>query len=192
MIRINLLPEEFRVQEKKSQRLPVIQIGIGTAVVMVILTLFFYFDFLSSSARLAELEKEWQGIQPQALVLNKLRSEVEGVLKPEKDFIERYVDNVRPLAKMLEWNSEFLPVGAWLTEVKLEHDDKGLHFLVKGLCLPLKGKTAIEQIEAYAQSLKNKMPKAQLNLTTTRQSFEDVQLVQFVMRFSWVAEKAIS
>ena len=190
MIRINLLPAEFRIVEKKrgpafQTSLPVFKIGVGTGVFIILLTVFFYVDFLFSSAKLGKLNSKWEQIQPQALKLNQLRAQVEEVLKPERDFILQYIQTPKPLTYLLMWASEFLPENAWLTELKLEHDDKGTHFLVRGLCLSTKDKSSIEQIEMFIQSLKAKLDTSQINLTTTRQNIKDIQLAQFTSIFTW-------
>ncbi|MCM8775417.1 MAG: hypothetical protein NC930_03590 [Candidatus Omnitrophica bacterium] len=188
MILINLLPEEFRIQEKRPQKIPILPIVIASGALFVVLTIIFYIDFFVSSARLAKIDVEWKRIQPEAMALNQLRAEVENVLKPERDFLEKYVDTVRPLTEMLMWVSEFLPDSAWLTELKSERDEKGSRFLVKGLCVPSRKKSSIEQIEVYVQSLKQKMPTADLNLTTTSQKQENIRLMEFAALFNWKSD----
>jgi len=185
MIQINLLPEEYRRREKKSQPLPVLKIGAAAAGLFVLLTGIFYIDFLFTSVKLSKLRSAWEKIQPETLILNQLRSEVETVLKPEKDFIDRYVQTRWHLSRQMEWASEFLPDQAWLSEMKLERDDKGTHFLIRGLCLPSRDRSSIEQIEGYAQKLKDLLAGAELNLTTTRISVENIQLTQFVAVYTW-------
>ncbi|MBI3314152.1 MAG: hypothetical protein HYZ83_07960 [Candidatus Omnitrophica bacterium] len=185
MIQINLLPEEFRVREKKTSKIPVVKIAVGIGIFTAVLTGIFYLDFLIGSAQLGKLEKRWNQVQPEALSLNQLRNDVEVILKPEKEFFEQYVDTSTSLTSLMMWVNQVLPEAAWLTELKLEYGEKGVEFLIKGLCLSTKDKSGIEQVETFAQALKAKMPHANLNLTTTRQELEGNQLTQFTILFNW-------
>jgi len=184
MIKINLLPEEFREKEQKSSReIPILKIGIGAAALLAILTIWFYIDFLLSSSRLRELETKWKAVQPEALVLSQLKQEVEAVLKSERDFLAAHVANEEPLTHKLMWLSEFLPEMAWLSEIKLQNDLEGHTLMVKGLCLPSREKTSIQNIEDYLHQIKGKMPEVKLSLTTSRQIVEDTELTQFIALF---------
>ncbi|MBI3306215.1 MAG: hypothetical protein HYZ84_00210 [Candidatus Omnitrophica bacterium] len=185
MIRVNLLPEEFRIAEKKKPPIPYVKIAVGVGVLFVVLTGIFYLDYLVALAQRGQVQKQWLKIQPEALSLNQLRNDVEGVLKPEKEFFEKYVDTSTSLTNLMMWISQFLPETAWLTELKLEYNEKEVEFLVKGLCISTKDNSSIEQIEKYTQQLNSKIPYAMLNLTTTRQEFEGQQLTQFIIQFSW-------
>lgn len=190
MIEINLLPEEFRIKENASAKvdIPALKLAIGAGVLLVLLTAYFYVDFLLSAGKLKKLEARWREVQPQALVLNRLQSEVEGVLKTERDFLKLFVTNERPLTHTLTWLSEFLPETAWLTEVKMQHNAEASNLVVKGLCLPTKEKSSIEHIEDYLHQLKQRMQDAKLSLTTTRQIKDEIEVTQFVAVFDWSTE----
>lgn len=185
MIQINLLPEEFRVVEKKGSQIPYATLGLLAAALFAILTAFFYLDFVLVSGKLRKMEGNWKEIQPEFMALNQLKSEVDGSLKEEKEFMEKFVTTQRPLTYLWMWTSEFLPGTAWLIEIDLTREEGVSHFLIKGLCLPSKERSSIEQIEQYLQLLKEKMPDADLSLTTTRQKTEGVELTQFIANFSW-------
>lgn len=185
MIQINLLPEEFRVKEKKGVSLPALKIVVGVSSIFILLTVIFYVDFILSTFKLRRLEAKWKEIQPQSRVLEQLRSEVEGDLKKEYDFMKSFVTTERPLANILVWASEFLPPTAWLTEVNLQHSKEAETLLIKGLCLPSKEKSSIEYIEDYLNHLKGKMPDAAITLTTNQQKMSDVEITQFIANFDW-------
>ncbi|HTL48744.1 MAG TPA: hypothetical protein VL688_11860 [Verrucomicrobiae bacterium] len=186
MLEINLLPEEFRVKEKaQTTQLPLVKIGIAAGACLALLTVFFYFDYLGSNARLKKLDAEWKEVQPQAQVLNNLKNEVENVLKTEKDFLERFVTTQRPLTQVLEWLSGNLPESGWLTGVSLKHQAQKRDLVIQGLCLATKEKSSIESIELYLHQLKELMPETKLSLTTSRQIVENVELTQFTAIFQW-------
>lgn len=185
MITINLLPEELRAGGKKMARIPALKIGLGAGILVLVLTFVGYIDLIGSKNRLKKLENEWFSIQPQSQALGQLQQEVETVLKPEKAFWEQFVTARTPLTHKLTWVSEFLPPTAWLLEIKMERKGNSENFFVKGLALPAKTKSSIAQIETYLHDLKDKMPDANLSLTTTRQKFEETELTQFVANFQW-------
>ncbi len=187
MISINLLPEEFRIKKKKASgdQKPYLKLAVGGAILFMIMTGYFYIDFLIASSRMKKLESDWLAVQPKAAELTALQAEVDNTLRPEKNFLAEFVATGNPLTYILQWCSEFLPLSGWLTEVRLDRRGEGGEVLVKGYCLGTKEKSSIEQIETYLHELKTKMPYAQLSLTTTRQQYEGVELTQFIANFVW-------
>ena len=183
MIQINLLPNEFRVQSRALPNVPTLKLAIAGGVFFILLTAYFYVDFILASSRLKKIEAEWNKISPEAVVLQQLQAEVEGTLKQEKEFLERFATSPQPLTSILQWASEFLPQNSWLTEIKMEQDSKGSRFLIKGLSLSSKEKSSIESIEGYLHQLKEKMPETKLSLTTTRETTGQTELTQFTAIF---------
>jgi Tfp pilus assembly protein PilN len=190
MIKINLLPAEFRTVQKTTQNVPVVKIAIGAGCAFAALTVFFYFDYLLSLNKLRGVRKEWQVIQPRSAELKGLEEEVEGRLKPEKVFLERFVTTERALAAFMTWVSEYLPETSWLTELKMERKGQGGDLFIKGLAIGSKEKSSIEEIESYLHQLKEKIPDSNLSLTTTRQKIENTELTQFTANFNWGAPSA--
>ncbi len=191
MITINLLPEEFRVKKKRELNVPGVKIAIVVGAIFGLMTLWNFVDLLFAGGKLKKVEAEWQSVQPESQELNKLQQEVEGTLRPEKDFLANFVATGRPLTHFLTWVSEYLPTAAWLTEVRMERAGEGGDLLIKGLCLSTKEKSSIEQIETFLHELKTKMPDAELSLTTTRQTYEGVELTQFMANFHWSKQELV-
>jgi hypothetical protein len=185
MITINLLPEEFRINEKVKTKYPIKQIGIGIGAVFTLLTVAFYIDFLIANVTLKKLKKESADILPQSQQLKQLEDEVEKTLKPENIFLNRFVTADKPLTSLLSWSSEELVSSAWLTEFKLTREGEGGKLFVKGLTLPTKEKSSIEQIESYVHQLKSKMPDSNLSLTTSRQRVKETEVTEFIANYDW-------
>lgn len=193
MIEINLLPEEFRVVEKKTKKkveynvpkLKLIILGVG---LFVLTTGWYYLGYLKYAKRYETLNREWTILQPQSQTLTNLKGEVENVLVEEKTFLTAFVATERPLTRTLQDLSDLLPENAWLTFVRLEHSAKEETLVVQGLCVSTKTATSIESIEIYLHELKKKMPKANLALTTARQYEEGVELTRFTASFTWKFE----
>lgn len=189
MIKVNLLPEEFRIIHKDVDHGKYYKYALIGGGLFLLATVFLFIDFLFSYSRYSKIQKEWHVIEPQAQELNDLRSDVEGDLKKEKDFVEQFVVTKRPLTSIMMWCSEILPESAWLTELQLKLDKDTGRLLVKGLALPSKEISSIGIIEKFLQELKRKMPDSSLSLMTTRQQMENTDLTQFTANFSW-GEKA--
>lgn len=185
MITINLLPQEFRIQEKKVSKLPYMPVVLAIGTLFVCLTLYFYADYWSAKSKLAEINKEWQFVQPQSVRLQALQAEVDSKLKPLNVFLNSFVTADKPLTHMMSWTSEFLPPTSWLVEFKMERVGEGGRLYLKGLTLPSKEKSSIEFIETYLHDLKTKIPDANLSLTTSRQKIKAVEVTQFIATFEW-------
>ena len=151
----------------------------------VLLTVYFYVDYLGAKAKLSTLRAEWSVMEPQSKDLQKLEQEVQNTLKPERDFLAAFVATERPLTHYLAWLSEALPEKIWLVELKMDRGANGESLFIKGLSLPSKEKSSIEHIENYLNQLKQKMPDADLTLTTTRQTTDNVEMTQFIANFQW-------
>ncbi|MBI3317160.1 MAG: hypothetical protein HYZ85_04060 [Candidatus Omnitrophica bacterium] len=192
MIAVNLLPEEFRVKLKTELKLPYLQYAILGGVLLFFITLGLFVDYFIAAAQWGKLSKDWDRVQPQFQELNQLQAQVEGILKQEKEFMEKFVITKRYTTSLLSWVSEFLPDSSWLTEVRVDRLEGGGSMLIKGLVLPPRAKSSssIEQVEAYIQKVKEKIPDARLNLTTTRQTTDKIELTQFVANFDWGQKKA--
>lgn len=185
MLAINLLPEELRIQKKSSVQLPYLKYAIIGGVVFMLVTVSFYFDYLSAVREFNEVEKTWKTIQPQSQQLKALETEVETVIKPERNFLSRHVVTGRPMTGFMISLSELLPDTSWLTEVKMEQKDGNQSLFVKGVVLPSKNSTGIEAVEKYVHELQLKVPEAKLSLTTTRQKIADLEVTQFIANFEW-------
>ncbi len=183
MLQVNLVPDELRIKVQNTQQLPYIKLAIGGAVLFFILTVWFYFDYLHVGGELKKMNAAWTTLQPQSQQLKALETEVETVLKPERDFLEKNVVTPKPITYVLSWVSELLPDTAWLTEIKTELKDGNQNIFVKGLVIPSKTQSSIEVIEIFIHNLQAKLPEAKLSLTTTRQKIEQVEVTQFIANF---------
>lgn len=185
MITINLLPEEFRIRPKSKTSVSYLKISAVLGVLFFLLTAYFYTDFLRAQEKLKKVQAQWAALQPQMAELKKLEEEVEKKLKPEKVFLESFVTVKRPLTFLMGWASEVLPESIWLTELQMEREGEGGHFLIKGLAFSSKEKSSIDAIEIYLHRLREKIPESDLSLTTTRQTLEGRELTQFTAHFDW-------
>ena len=185
MLTINLLPEELRVRKKSSVQLPYLKYAVIGAAVFLLVTVSFYFDYLAAVREFLEVEKTWKTIQPQSQQLKSLETEVETVIKPERNFLSKHVVTGRPMTGFMISLSVLLPETAWLTEVKMEQKEGNQNLFVKGVVLPSKTSSGIEAVEKYVHELQLKVPEAKLSLTTTRQKISNLEVTQFIANFDW-------
>jgi hypothetical protein len=188
MIEINLLPNEFKIKGKSTANLPYLQIAAILCVVFILATAFLYLDFYKVKSSMRKIDIEWKKIQPEFKKLSKLQMDLDGNVKVEEAFMEKFVTTQKPLTHILIWLSEALPSSAWLSEVKLDRTGDGEMLLIKGLVLPTDKKSSIELIEDYLHQINFKMPEARLTLTTSRQTIEKTEVTQFTAAFSWGAK----
>lgn len=186
MILINLLPKEFDPVRPGLPPLAVRRVGAGVTVVFSALTLIFYFQYLYQLKIHAELRGRWASLEQTVRQVVQVRTELEGGVKNEKGFIEKYVvPNLKSTA-LLSVISELLPESAWLVELQLERAVKGNTLVLKGVALPSRRETSIQEIEKYLRGLRDKLPPGtDLLLTTSRQQKEKLDLMQFTAVFKW-------
>lgn len=190
MITINLLPQELRKERKTSMRIPYIPLVILAGILFLLLTLFFYGDYLKARSAYKIVQTEWARLNPLMAQLKALENKIEIEMKGERDFLEKNVLNTDSMTRILSWASEFLPPRGWLTELKAEREGEGCRVILKGVVLPSRTQTSIEQIEEYLQKMKAQLPpEAVFALTTSRESSEKAEGTAFAANLEWGVSK---
>jgi hypothetical protein len=186
MIAINLLPQELRKGKKSATHIPFIPLAILAAVLFLLMTSFFYVDYLSARSAYKRVRQEWGRLNPLMGKLKAMETKIEIEMRGEKDFLEKNILNTESMTRILSWVSEFLPPKGWLTELKAERDGEGCRLTLKGGVLPSRAQTGIEQIEEYLQKLKAKLPsQTALVLTTSKASSEKIEGTAFAANLEW-------
>lgn len=192
MITINLLPAEYRTAKRRGTTArPYIPIAILVAALLLLLTLFFYADFLKVKSSYERVRKEWIRFAPQMKHLKDLEQKVDVEMKGEKEFLESSILNSDPFTRVLQLVSERLPKGAWLTELKIERlKEGGNSVLLQGAVVPVGAKTGIEQIEEFVRTIKERFPKTTVALTTSKMSDKQVAGTAFTATITWGGKKS--
>lgn len=190
MIRINLLPQELRKRKTNATHIPYIPLAILAGVLFLLMTFFFYGDYLRARSAYKNVQKEWARLNPSLAQLKAMESKIEVEMKGEKDFLERNVLNTESITQILFWVSEFLPPRGWLTELKMERDGEGCRLTLKGVALASQVQTGIEQIEEYFQKLKTKLPpQTSVALTTSKEGKDKKGGTAFAAHVEWGISK---
>lgn len=186
MITINLLPLEYRKAKKSTNALPYVPLAILFAVLFLLLTGFFFADYLKAKSAHEAVYNEWLQLRPQMQQLKALEAKVEMEMRGEKEFLEKHMLNTEPMTLILQRLSEYLPARIWLTELKLERIRAGGRLALQGVVLATSEKTGIEQIEDYMGKLKGAVPKGSFSLTTAKQTEKDAKAgTSFSAVFDW-------
>ena len=186
MIKINLLPQELRKRKSSSTRIPYMPLFILAGVLFLLLTFFFYGDYLRARSAYTSVKKEWESLNPSMAQLKALETKIEVEMKGERDFLEKNILNTESMTRILFCVSEYLPPKGWLTGLKAERDGEGCRLTLKGVVLPSRSQTGIEQIEEYIQKLKPKLsPHATVALTTSKEVKEKTEGTAFVANLEW-------
>lgn len=190
MIKINLLPQDLRKGKRNATRIPYIPLVILAGVLFLLMTLFFYGDFLKARSAYKVVQKEWARLNPLMGQLKALENKIEIQMRGEKDFLEKNVLNAESMTQILVWASEFLPPKGWLTELKAEREGEGCRLTLKGVVLPSRAQTGIEQIEEYLRKMKAQLPpQTVFSLTTSKESSEKYEGTAFVANLEWGVPK---
>lgn len=190
MIRINLLPLEMRPKQSLQVKLPWIKFAIIGGVIFGITTVGLYIDYCLSKQKLKKLKREWVVLEPRSTVLNKLKSAVEGELKPEATFIQQALLQPYSETRVFSKINETLPPSVWLTEIESDHVENP-RLILKGCCSPISRVSCIEQIEGFSQKISAEIPSATLKLTTSLKEIKNIQVTEFVAAFLFPAQKEV-
>jgi len=186
MIKINLLPQELRKKKGSSTRIPFKPLLILGGVLFLLLTFFFYGDYLKAHATYKTIRREWLRLNPLMAQLKSLETKIEVEMRGEKEFLEKNVLNTDSMASLLSCVSEYLPKKGWITELSMDRQGEGFSFVLKGVVLPTRTQTGIEQIEEYLHKLKIRLPpKTTLELTTAKEVSAKVEGTSFTAQFDW-------
>jgi hypothetical protein len=186
MIKINLLPQELLKGKTNATRIPYIPLALLAGVLFLLMTFFFYGDYLKARSAYESVHKEWVRLSPLMAQLKTLEKKVAVEMKGEKDFLEKDVLNTESITRVLFWASYFLPSKGWLTELKAEREGEGCRLTLKGVVLASRTQTGIEQIEEYFQKLKTKLPsQTSVALTTSKEVKEKTEGTAFAAQVEW-------
>lgn len=167
MITINLLPQELRKSTHNTPKVPYVSLIALVGVLFLLMTTFFYADYLKALTAYKRVQKEWDRINPILGQLKAQETKIEVEMKGEAEFLEKNILNKGFVTQILTWTSEYLPPKAWLTELMIEREGEGFRFTLKGAVFPTKAQTGIEQVEEYLQKIKTQLPSETVISFTT-------------------------
>lgn len=187
MIKLNLLPQEFR--KTKAIVLTAAQkrrIGLGVSAIFLGVTVILYMQYHRGLREVKELQARWNSIQQDVQRVTGLQVQVEEGSKKEKALLERYVTSPFPVTAILNGINQHLPDSVWVIELKVDRSGQENRFLVKGFSLASARSSSIQDIEKYLRDLKRGFPPStELVLTTNRQIRENKELTLFTAVFRW-------
>lgn len=185
MIKINLLPLQLRKSKASTTRIPYIPFAVLGGGLFVILTLFFYTDFLKARSSYQKVHAEWIRVSPVMGQLKAMENKVEIEMRGEKEFLEKNILNTDSMTNLLESVSKYLPEKGWLTELKAERDGEGCRLILQGVVLPSRTQTGIEQIEEYSNKLKADFPPPTTLTLTTSKDTKTGEGTAFTANLEW-------
>lgn len=185
MILINLLPPELKNRQYKI--IPSISpLVIPLVFLVVCLTFWSYIVYQSGRQEVKILESRWESMTNDLRRVAQLKQDIEEKYKIERALLEKSVAPAFPNTAFLTETSALLPMTIWFLELKISRMEADNSFLLKGLSLPGKQNSSIQEVENYLRDLKEKLPeKAELSLTTTRQRSEGAELTLFTAIYTW-------
>lgn len=201
MILINLLPQELRLQETKKIHIPYREIALVTFVIFVLLSLYNLFHFVRIREAHRNLQKQWNALADRSAQADSLEKELGATILAEVDFYDSLVDPNLEAARTLNFISDLIPSGIWLTEMRFVRNQKDIQLVLNGLSeSSAKGGARLIEIQNFANKLKEQMeqfigPASPMNpnvkrhmkvaVTTSSQKMDHSagELTQFVATF---------
>ncbi len=186
MIHINLLPQDLRQKEMTPTTVRWEPFAILFAVLFLLLTVFFYSDYLDVRAVHKTIRDEWKTKSAVIPQLKQLEKRVGVELTDEKMFLEKNILNTESATRLFSHVSEYLPERGWLTEFRFDRDINKSFLSLKGIVQSQKNKSEIEQLEIFLQKLKKNLHgDTKTSLTTSKRMSGNLNETEFNAKFEW-------
>lgn len=187
MILVNLVPPEFRGRASHRWNLRSAKgVPLGFAVLFLVLTAIFYFQYLVTLREVKAYRQEWLSLQNDVMRVEETRRQMDAGSRGERTFLEEHILPLFRITSLLSAVSDLLPETVWLVELRVGREQGTDSFVLKGASLPLRGQSSVSEIEKYLGNLKEKLPQnTELVLTTSRQQNEKGELTLFTAAFKW-------
>ena len=157
MILINLLPSELRVKETRKINIPYRPIAVVIFSIFVVIALYNLFLFIRIHEQHRGLLKQWKGLEERSKQAEVLERELGATIATEVDFYDNLVDPPLETAQVLNFVSDLIPDGVWLTQLDFKRQNKELHLQLNGLSRTSGRATKLVEIQNFANGLKDKM-----------------------------------
>lgn len=159
MIRINLLPSEFRIAEIKTPRFPLQATVIVVLFIFLFVSLIQFFFFLGVRKKLRNLNAEMTQLSTPGQEANKLDLTIGTKLAPEKYFLDQYVLPTFLMAEVLNILSDLLPDNIWLSNLVLKREQGTIRLDLTGYSRITYQQIAAAQIQEYINAVKSQVEK---------------------------------
>ncbi len=190
MILINLLPEEY-IEKKLTIPIPLKEIGLGILAFLGVLLIFVIVHTQGLQRDASTLDTELKAMAPDLAQSEQLIREMNQELIPKKNFIDQFQKPEAHWDQILNFISDSLPDGVWLTSLMLS-DSPLLNIQIEGLAKPYKSRSPIGLVGDFITEAKKRLEEFagdtkgsvfDIQTFTQQKDMEPVKLTQFVVRF---------
>lgn len=125
MIEINLLPEALRVKKKRAltlPRLPIIPIGIGIAVLLIIIQLVLMAGIQAKKMTSSSLNGKFSSLSDSSFSAEALEAKLNSV-SSKVEVVEKVLNSRFHLAKKLNDLSDSVVSGIWLKDIEIKKEN---------------------------------------------------------------------
>jgi Tfp pilus assembly protein PilN len=157
MIKINLLPEEYRLVETRKRSFSPQKILFSAFFFVLVASLYQFFVYANIRQRIHQLDLETAQLSEPSKEVEQLDQAINTKLVPEKSFLNQYVVPNFLVAEVLNVLSDALPESVWLSELNIRRDDGGIRLDVTGYSRITSKQIAVAQIQEYMNSVKTKL-----------------------------------
>lgn len=198
IIRINLLPVEYRLVEAKKRAVSPMLILWIVLVLVLLLTLFQFFEYAGVRRDLHRLNAEWAQLAGPNREADEVFKVLSEKLEPEKFFLERYVLSDFLIAEIMNTLSDVLSDNIWFSDLKATRNRDGFRLDITGYSQISSKQITVAQIQEFVNAVKSRMetilnpkngpePKpvreVKAVLTTSLRDISGMEAMQFAVSF---------
>lgn len=200
MIKINLLPTEFRLVEVKKSRFSPQSILILALIGFSVITLFQFFGYANVRGKLHGLKSEMAQVAQPSKEADELMQTISMKLEPQKNFLNQHVISNFFLAEIMNSLSDVLPDSIWFSDMTMKRNRDDFRLDLSGYSQITSKQIAVAQIQEYVNSIKSKLEgiinaalsekqskekprEVKVILTTNMREVSGVEAMQFAVSF---------
>ncbi len=199
MIRINLLPVEFRQVEVKQNKFSPQVILLSVLFICLLVALCQFFSYAGVRKKIHQSDAEMTQLTEPSKESDQLDQAINGKLLPEKRFFNQYVMSNYLVAEVMNELSDNLPDSVWLADLRFHREREALHLDLTGYSRITSKQIAVAQIQEYVNLIKGKMEEilrkgskeqekaapqeVKVVLTTNLREISSMEAMQFAVSF---------
>ncbi|PIQ87244.1 MAG: hypothetical protein COV74_01610 [Candidatus Omnitrophica bacterium CG11_big_fil_rev_8_21_14_0_20_45_26] len=196
MIKVNLLPIEFRQVEVKQSRVKPQTALLAIFFLLLAVALIQLFSYVTVQQKVHRFESEMEVLKAPSAKSDSLTTAIKSKLEPEIAFFRRHVLANVLVAEILNSASDLLPEGMWLSDIRLNRGGEAVVLEMTGYAKLTTKQIAVAQIQEYVNKLKaqletmlnegvsdNRMQEVKITLSTNLREVSSSEVMQFAVNF---------
>lgn len=199
MIKINLLPAEYRIVEVQQKKISPQFILLSIFFIFLLASLYHFFLYASIRGKAHHLDGKLSELSAPSKQADELNQTINAKLLPEKKFFAQNILASCLISEILNELSNLLPDSVWFSEFRFQRDKESILINLTGFSRITSKQIAVAQIQEYVNSVKSRLeeilkkPRAgydispaqevKVTLTTNLREISSMEAMQFSVSF---------